>query len=64
MGVNVYVILFFNVIISITLNLTGLGEYDFLTTLVEGVIDLIGKLLDAVFSRLVEKILNPFGGCS
>lgn len=64
MGVNVYVILFFNVIISITLNLTGLGEYDFLTTLVEGVIDLIGKLLDAIFSRLVEKILDPFGGCS
>ena len=28
-GVNIYVILFFNIIVSITLNLIGLGEYDF-----------------------------------
>ena len=62
-GVNIYVILFFNIIISITLNLIGLGEYDFLTTILGGIIDLIGQLLDLLFDRIVD-ILNPFQGCS
>lgn len=62
-GVNIYVILFFNIIVSITLNLIGLGEYDFLTTILGGIIDLIGQLLDLLFSRLVD-LLNPFQGCS
>jgi len=62
-GVNVYVILFFNIIVSITLNLIGLGEYDFLTTILGGIIDLIGQLLDLLFNRLVD-LLNPFQGCS
>ncbi len=62
-GINIYVILFFNIILSITLNLIGLGEYDFLTTIVEGIIDLIGQLLDLLFNRLVD-LLNPFQGCS
>ena len=62
-GVNIYVILFFNIIISITLNLIGLGEYDFLTTILGGIIDLIGQLLDLLFDRIVD-LLNPFQGCS
>ena len=62
-GVNVYVILFFNIIVSITLNLIGLGEYDFLTTILGGIIDLIGQLLDLLFDRIVD-LLNPFQGCS
>ena len=62
-GVNIYVILFFNIIVSITLNLIGLGEYDFLTTILGGIIDLIGQLLDLLFDRIVD-ILNPFQGCS
>ena len=62
-GVNIYVILFFNIIVSITLNLIGLGEYDFLTTILGGIIDLIGQLLDLLFNRLVD-LLNPFQGCS
>ena len=62
-GVNIYVILFFNIIVSITLNLIGLGEYDFLTTIIEGIIDLIGQLLDLLFDRIVD-LLNPFQGCS
>ena len=62
-GINIYVILFFNIILSITLNLIGLGEYDFLTTIIEGIIDLIGQLLDLLFNRLVD-LLNPFQGCS
>ena len=62
-GVNIYVILFFNIIVSITLNLVGLGEYDFLTTILGGIIDLIGQLLDLLFDRIVD-ILNPFQGCS
>ena len=62
-GVNIYVILFFNIIVSITLNLIGLGEYDFLTTILGGIIDLIGQLLDLLFNRIVD-LLNPFQGCS
>ena len=62
-GVNIYVILFFNIIVSITLNLIGLGEYDFLTTILGGIIDLIGQLLDLLFDRIVD-LLNPFQGCS
>ena len=62
-GVNIYVILFFNIIVSITLSLLGLGEYDFLTTILGGIIDLIGQLLDLLFNRLVD-LLNPFQGCS
>lgn len=62
-GINIYVILFFNIILSITLNLIGLGEYDFLTTIIEGIIDLIGQLLDLLFNRLVD-LLNPFQSCS
>lgn len=62
-GINIYVILFFNIIVSITLNLIGLGEYDFLTTILGGIIDLIGQLLDLLFNRLVD-LLNPFQGCS
>ena len=62
-GVNIYVILFFNIIVSITLNLIGLGEYDFLTTILGGIIDLISQLLDLLFDRIVD-LLNPFQGCS
>ena len=62
-GINIYVILFFNIILSITLNLIGLSEYDFLTRIVEGIINLIAQLLDLLFSRLVD-LLNPFQGCS
>lgn len=61
-GINVYVILFFNIILSITLNLIGLGEYDFLTTIIEGIIDLLARLLDLLFDRIVE-LLNPFTSC-
>ena len=61
-GINVYVILLFNIIVSITLNLTGLGEYDFLTTIVEGIIDLLAQLLDLLFDRLTD-LLNPFTSC-
>lgn len=62
-GINIYVILFFNIILSITLNLIGLSEYDFLTRIVEGIINLIAQLLDLLFSRLVD-LLNPFNNCS
>lgn len=61
-GINIYVILFFNIILSITLNLIGLGEYDFLTTIIEGIIDLISQLLDLLFNRLGD-LLNPFTSC-
>lgn len=61
-GINIYLILFFNIIVSITLNLTGLGEYDFLTTIVEGIINLLAQLLDLLFDRIVE-LLNPFTSC-
>ena len=62
-GINIYVIILFNIIFSITLNLIGLGEYDFLTTILGGIIDLIGQLLDLLFDRIVD-LLNPFQGCS
>ena len=59
-GINVYVILFFNIIVSITLNLTGLGEYDFLTTILGGIIDLLTQLLDLLFDRIGDLLI---GGC-
>jgi hypothetical protein len=59
-GINVYVILFFNIIVSITLNLTGLGEYDFLTTIIEVIIDLLTRLLDLLFDRIGDLLI---GGC-
>lgn len=61
-GISIYIILFFNIIVSITLNLIGLGEYDFLTTIIEGIIDLLAQLLDLLFDRIVE-LLNPFTSC-
>ena len=61
-GINVYVILLFNIIVSLTLNLTGLGEYDFLTTLIDGIIDLLVQLLDLIFDRIAD-LLNPFTSC-
>ena len=62
-GINIYVILFFNIIFSITLNLIGLGEYDFLTTLLDGIIDLIVQLLDLLFDRITDLIKSSVG-CS
>ena len=59
-GINIYVILFFNIILSITLNLIGLGEYDFLTTIIGGIIDLLTQLLDLLFDRIGDLM---FGGC-
>ena len=61
-GINVYVILLFNIIVSITLNLMGLGEYDFLTTILGGIIDLLVQLLDLLFDRIGD-LLNPFTSC-
>lgn len=61
-SINVYVILLFNIIVSITLNLTGLGEYDFLTTIIDGIIDLLVQLLDLLFDRIGD-LLNPFTSC-
>jgi hypothetical protein len=61
-GINIYVILFFNIIVSITLNLTGLGEYDFLTTIINGIIDLLVQLLDLLFDRIAD-LINPFTSC-
>jgi len=61
-GINIYVILFLNIILSITLNLVGLGEYDFLTTIIDGIIDLLVQLLDLLFDRIGE-LLNPFTSC-
>lgn len=61
-GINVYVILLFNIIVSITLNLLGLGEYDFLTTIIDGIIDLLVQLLDLLFDRIGD-LLNPFTSC-
>lgn len=61
-GINIYVILFFNIIVSITLNLTGLGEYDFLTTIINGIIDLLVQLLDLLFGRIAD-LINPFTSC-
>ncbi len=62
-GINVLVILLFNIIFSITLNLIGLGEYDFLTTLLDGIIDLIVRLLDLLFDRIID-LLKSSVGCS
>lgn len=62
-GINVLVILLFNIIFSITLNLIGLGEYDFLTTLLDGIIDLIVRLLDLLFDRITD-LLKSSVGCS
>ena len=59
-GINIYVILFFNIILSITLNLIGLGEYDFLTTIIGGIIDLLTQLLDLLFDRIGDLLI---GGC-
>ena len=59
-GINIYIILFFNIIVSITLNLTGLGEYDFLTTIIGGIIDLLTQLLDLLFDRIGDLLI---GGC-
>jgi len=62
-GINIYVILLFNILFSITLNLIGLGEYDFLTTLLDGIIDLIIQLLDLLFDRIAD-LLKSSVGCS
>ena len=62
-GINIYVILLFNILFSITLNLIGLGEYDFLTTLLDGIIDLIVQLLDLLFDRIAD-LLKSSVGCS
>ena len=62
-GINIYVILLFNILFSITLNLIGLGEYDFLTTLLDGIIDLIIQLLDLLFDRIAD-LLKESVGCS
>ena len=62
-GINIYVILLFNILFSITLNLIGLGEYDFLTTLLDGIIDLIVQLLDLLFDRITDLIKSSVG-CS
>ncbi len=62
-GINVLVILLFNILFSITLNLIGLGEYDFLTTLLDGIIDLIIQLLDLLFDRITD-LLKSSVGCS
>ena len=62
-GISVYVILLFNILFSITLNLIGLGEYDFLTTLLDGIIDLIVQLLDLLFDRITDLIKSSVG-CS
>ena len=59
-GINIYAILFFNIIVSLTLNLTGLGEYDLLTTIMGGIIDLLTQLLDLLFDRIGDLM---FGGC-
>ena len=59
-GINLYAILFFNIIVSLTLNLTGLGEYDFLTTIIGGIIDLLTQLLDLLFDRIGDLLI---GGC-
>ncbi len=45
-------ILTLNVIISIILNLIGLGEYDMITTIVTSVIDIIRNLINGIFDGL------------
>ncbi len=54
-GVNWIVIIIFNVLISLILNLIGLGGYDLLTQLITG---LVGILID-IFKGIWDAI-NPF----
>lgn len=62
-GSNIYVIIFLNIFISIILHIIGLGEYDLLTVILDGIINLIGDLLSMLFSKLAD-LLNPFTSCS
>lgn len=46
---NWVVLLIINIAISAILNILGLGEYDFLTNIINTIVDLIGDLIGKIF---------------
>lgn len=54
-GVNWIVIIIFNVLISLILNLIGLGGYDLLTQLITGLVDILIDIFKGIWDAI-----NPF----
>ena len=54
-GVNWIVIIIFNVLISLILNLIGLGDYDLLTQLIMGLVDSLIEIFKGIWDAI-----NPF----
>ena len=46
---NWVVLLIINIAISAILNMLGLGEYDFLTNIINAIVDWIGDLIGKIF---------------
>lgn len=53
---NWYILIFANLLLTITMNMIGLGTYDFLTQFFTSIFDLLTDL----FSYLIDMIINLF----
>lgn len=65
-GTSWYNIIIANVLLSITMNMLGLGSYDFLTQAFSTIVDLLIGLFEALFEgignlfKTIIDALNPF----
>lgn len=66
-NVNWITLLIFNVIVSLSLLMLGLGEYDLLSRLIIRLATLIWELIEGVFNGIIagiKSLLGAGGGCS
>lgn len=61
-NVNWITLLIFNVIVSLSLVMLGLEEYDLLSRLVIRLATLIWELIEGVFNSIMAGISSLFGG--